>query len=47
MTSFFLFSLIQKQQVIAQLNKLYPNDQAKGYQLGNIRGAIVLIKDLL
>ncbi|MCW8929957.1 MAG: DUF3365 domain-containing protein [Gammaproteobacteria bacterium] len=29
-----------------KLLKLYPDDKARGYKLGDIRGAIVLIKDL-
>jgi hypothetical protein len=32
--------------VEATLSKLYPDDKARGYNLGDIRGAIVLIKDL-
>ncbi len=32
--------------VSAELNKLYPDDKATGYKKGDLRGAIVLIKDL-
>ncbi len=32
--------------VEAKLTKLYPNDMARGYHPGDLRGAIVLIKDL-
>jgi hypothetical protein len=32
--------------VAAKLNKLYPNDHATGYKVGDLRGAIVLIKPL-
>ncbi len=32
--------------VMAKLNQLYPDDKAIGYKLGDLRGAIVLIKDL-
>ncbi len=32
--------------VSAKLNKLYPDDKATGYKKGDLRGAIVLIKDL-
>jgi hypothetical protein len=28
------------------LTELYPNDKARGYKVGDIRGAIVLIKDI-
>ena len=32
--------------VSAELNKLYPDDKATGYKKGDLRGAIVLTKDL-
>lgn len=33
--------------VQAKLNELYPEDKATGYSLGEVRGAIVVIKDYL
>ena len=32
--------------VEAKLTKLYPDDKARGYNIGDIRGAIILTKDL-
>ena len=32
--------------VAAKLTKLYPDDKARGYNLGDIRGAIILTKEL-
>ena len=35
-----------KPEVTAKLKKLYPEDKATGYSLGQIRGAVVIVKDL-
>jgi len=32
-------------EVQTKLNELYPDDKATGYSLGQVRGAIVVIKD--
>ncbi len=35
-----------KPEVAAKLKELYPEDKATGYSLGQIRGAVVIVKDL-
>ncbi len=35
-----------KPEVQAKLKELYPDDKATGYSLGQVRGAVVIVKDL-